>query len=48
MLDVGAVCIRTETELIIKSRYVVPEDYRRWDSNFNFQNCKARLQIICR
>jgi NAD dependent epimerase/dehydratase family enzyme len=35
MLEIGAFCLRTETELILKSRRVVPR--RLVDAGFEFQ-----------
>jgi NAD dependent epimerase/dehydratase family enzyme len=35
MLEIGAFCLRTETELILKSRRVVPR--RLVDAGFGFQ-----------
>ena len=42
MLEIGAFFLLTETELILKSRRVVPGKLLASDFNFNFLNCATR------
>lgn len=47
LLEMGAVLIRTETELILKSRWVVPERIEKEGFEFTFDTLeKALKQII--
>ncbi|MBD1382408.1 TIGR01777 family oxidoreductase [Metabacillus arenae] len=46
MLEIGASLIRTETELILKSRWVIPERLEREGYKFKFNKIEAALQQI--
>lgn len=46
MLEMGAFLIRTETELILKSRWVIPEKLEREGYKFKFNNIEKALQQI--
>jgi len=46
MLEVGAVLLRTETELILKSRRVVPERLLAGGFRFHFPEMRAALQDL--
>ena len=48
MLKVGAVLMRTETELILKSRRVVPRRLLESGFTFKFGNWKAAVSDLCR
>jgi uncharacterized protein (TIGR01777 family) len=46
LLKIGAVLIRTETELILKSRWVIPERLERAGYRFKFKQIDRALQDI--
>ncbi|QXE02904.1 TIGR01777 family oxidoreductase [Terribacillus sp. DMT04] len=46
MLEAGSVMIRTETELVLKSRWVVPERLEREGYTFRFKSLEKTLQDI--
>ncbi|MFS4482204.1 TIGR01777 family oxidoreductase [Hyunsoonleella sp. 2307UL5-6] len=46
MLQLGAKLIGTETELVLKSRNVVPERLLKQNFKFNFENIKTALQDL--
>src|SRR5690606_11470367 len=47
MLELGAILIRTETELILKSRWVIPEKLLKYGFSFQYDTMdKALNQII--
>ncbi|WLD93870.1 TIGR01777 family oxidoreductase [Alkalihalobacillus sp. AL-G] len=46
LLEIGALLIRTETELILKSRWVIPERLEREGYNFKFKTIEEALQQI--
>jgi uncharacterized protein len=46
MLEMGAFIIRTETELILKSRWVIPERLEREGYEFKINNIEKALQQI--
>ncbi|MFT4414312.1 TIGR01777 family oxidoreductase [Fredinandcohnia humi] len=46
MLEMGAVFIRTETELILKSRWVLPERFENAGYTFSYPTIKQALQQI--
>ncbi|PYZ98981.1 TIGR01777 family protein [Alteribacter lacisalsi] len=46
MLELGSVVIRTETELVLKSRWVVPERLEREGYTFIFKTIEETLQDI--
>jgi uncharacterized protein len=46
MLEMGAVFMRTETELILKSRWVVPERLEKEGFHFTFRTIEDTLQDI--
>jgi uncharacterized protein (TIGR01777 family) len=46
MLEIGAFLIRTETELILKSRWVTPERLERAGYQFTFNRIETALQDI--
>jgi uncharacterized protein len=48
MLEVGAFFLRTETELIIKSRRVVPGRLLASGFKFKFPELRGALDYICR
>ena len=47
MLEIGAVFLRTETELILKSRRVVPTRMLESGFNFDFPNWQAAAKDLC-
>ena len=46
MLEIGSVFIRTETELVLKSRWVIPDRLEREGYNFRFKTLDHTLQEI--
>jgi uncharacterized protein (TIGR01777 family) len=48
LLKVGAVVIRTETELILKSRWVVPERLLDSGYTFTFSSLEKALEEVCK
>ncbi len=46
LLEIGAFLIRTETELILKSRWVVPERLVQEGFNFQYPKIGEALQDI--
>jgi uncharacterized protein (TIGR01777 family) len=46
MLEIGAIFIRTETELILKSRWVLPERLEKEGFRFTFDTLEKALQQI--
>ena len=46
MLEIGAILIRTETELIVKSRWVLPERLEKEGYQFTFDTLDKALQQI--
>ncbi|KMJ58385.1 NAD-dependent epimerase [Bacillus sp. LL01] len=46
MLEIGAVIIRTETELILKSRWVVPERLEKYGYQFKYPRIEEALTEI--
>jgi NAD dependent epimerase/dehydratase family enzyme len=48
MLEIGAVFMRTETELILKSRRVVPRRLLENGFRFQFANWDAAARDLCR
>lgn len=48
MLELGAVVIKTETELILKSRWVIPDRIVKAGYKFNFATLDTALQQILR
>lgn len=46
LLEIGAVFIRTETELVLKSRWVIPERLERVGYSFTFNRIDQALQNI--
>ncbi|MNY34427.1 hypothetical protein D3C86_1687650 [compost metagenome] len=46
MLEIGALLLGTETELIVKSRWVVPERLMREGFEFHFATLQNTLQDI--
>jgi hypothetical protein len=47
MLEIGAVFLRTETELILKSRRVVPSRLLESGFNFSFPTWQAAVKELC-
>jgi uncharacterized protein len=47
MLEIGAVCMRTETELILKSRRVVPAKLLEHGFTFTFPTWNAAASDLC-
>ncbi|MET0590380.1 MAG: DUF1731 domain-containing protein [Naasia sp.] len=48
MLEIGSVLIRTETELVLKSRWVVPEALARHGYRFEYPHLEPALRQIVR
>ena len=48
MLEIGAVLMRTETELILKSRRVVPARLLEHGFNFKYPNWRDAALDLCR
>ncbi|WP_433944603.1 TIGR01777 family oxidoreductase [Paenibacillus sp. SN-8-1] len=48
MLEIGALLLGTETELIVKSRWVIPERLKREGFEFHFAKLESTLQDILR
>lgn len=46
LLRMGAVIIRTETELILKSRWVIPQKLLNWGFNFTYNKVEDALKDI--
>ena len=46
MLEMGAIFMRTETELILKSRWVIPERLKKEGFRFTFDSIEKALQQI--
>jgi uncharacterized protein len=46
MLELGAVMIKTETELILKSRWVIPERLEREGFQFKYREIDEALRQI--
>ncbi len=46
LLKIGAVIIKTETELILKSRWVIPQKLLNWGFNFAFNKVEDALKDI--
>ena len=46
LLKIGAVIIRTETELILKSRWVIPQKLLEAGYTFRYPTLEAALQNI--
>jgi NAD dependent epimerase/dehydratase family enzyme len=47
MLEIGAVFMRTETELILKSRRVVPKKLLDAGFNFKFETWQDAAENLC-
>jgi len=47
MLEVGAVLMRTETELILKSRRVVPARLLEHGFTFRYENWNSAARDLC-
>jgi uncharacterized protein (TIGR01777 family) len=47
MLEAGAVLLRTETELIIKSRRVIPRRLQEAGFQFRFEHIRAAFEELC-
>jgi NAD dependent epimerase/dehydratase family enzyme len=47
MLEIGAVMLRTETELILKSRRVIPGKLTRKGFTFNFPHWPEAARDLC-
>ncbi len=48
MLEIGAVALRTETELLLKSRWVLPERLQAAGYTFEFPELEAALRDLLR
>ena len=48
MLEIGSAAIRTETELVLKSRWVLPERLEAAGYAFSFRDHEAALADIVR
>ena len=48
MLEIGAVFLKTETELILKSRRVVPKRLLETGFTFQFPHWPEAVQDLCR
>ncbi|OON69371.1 TIGR01777 family oxidoreductase [Hymenobacter sp. CRA2] len=48
LLEVGALMLQTETELILKSRKVYPQRLLEWGFDFQFPTCAAALADLLR
>ncbi|RKN86248.1 TIGR01777 family oxidoreductase [Paenibacillus ginsengarvi] len=48
LLEIGALVIRTETELLLKSRWVIPERLQRHGFAFQFSHIQGAIQDICK
>jgi uncharacterized protein len=46
LLKIGAVIIKTETELILKSRWVIPQKLMDWNFSFTFKTIDKALEDI--
>jgi NAD dependent epimerase/dehydratase family enzyme len=46
LLEIGAVVIRTETELILKSRWVIPERLEQEGYTFQYEKISEALEEI--
>jgi uncharacterized protein len=46
LLKIGAVIIKTETELILKSRWVIPQKLMDWNFSFTFKTIDKALENI--
>ncbi|HEY0373962.1 MAG TPA: DUF1731 domain-containing protein, partial [Amnibacterium sp.] len=46
MLEIGAIAIRTETELVLKSRWVVPERLEQAGYRFRYPDLEPALRQI--
>ncbi|MCM3439641.1 TIGR01777 family oxidoreductase [Metabacillus halosaccharovorans] len=46
MLELGSILIRTETELVLKSRWVIPERLQKEGFNFTYDTLNKTLQDI--
>jgi uncharacterized protein len=46
LLKIGAFIIKTETELILKSRWVIPQKLMDWNFNFAFKTINKALEDI--
>ena len=46
MLEIGAVLLGTETELILKSRWVLPERLLQAGYRFKFEGMEAAIKDI--
>ncbi len=46
LLKIGAVIIKTETELILKSRWVIPQKLMDWNFSFTFKTLDKALENI--
>jgi uncharacterized protein len=46
LLKIGAVLIKTETELILKSRWVIPQKLIDWEFTFKFISLDEALKNI--
>lgn len=46
MLELGAIFIRTETELVLKSRWVIPDRMEREGFTFTYATLEAALADI--
>lgn len=47
LLEIGAWIIRTETELVLKSRCVVPQRLEEWGYRFRFPTATGALKALC-
>jgi uncharacterized protein len=46
LLKIGAIIIKTETELILKSRWVIPQKLMNWGFTFTFKTVDSALKDI--
>ncbi len=46
LLKIGAIIIKTETELILKSRWVIPQKLMNWNFSFTFKTIDEALENI--
>lgn len=47
MIEIGTFILRTESVLVLKSRYVVPEILTERDFNFQFPNWRQAANDLC-
>lgn len=48
MLEIGAIFLRTETELILKSRRVVPRRLQEAGFEFDYPDWNTAVQELCK